>query len=207
MTKPYRVVARLKNNRLWQAILLRFPEVVTQSDAARSLNITPQEFGQLLNMTTWPSKSRRDGSSEPTWTKTACRIAATLHVTPDYLFDAELYGRRPQPLSLEVDPSAALSWEALHALPLAPDEELERQESELEMKNGLATALRTLEPKLVYVLTRRLGLDGRDPATLQQVGDDLSVGGERIRQMEQKALRLLRHPSRSLARLRDITYA
>ena len=59
------------------------------------------------------------------------------------------------------------------------------------------TVLGTLTPREEMVLRLRFGLvDGRS-RTLEEVGKDFGVTRERIRQIEAKALRKLRHPSRS----------
>ena len=57
--------------------------------------------------------------------------------------------------------------------------------------------LRTLSPRERAVLELRYGLDGKPPRTLDEVGRTFNVTRERIRQIEAKALRKLRHPSRS----------
>ena len=53
------------------------------------------------------------------------------------------------------------------------------------------TARKTLKPRSWYVLQRRYGLDGYDPATLQEVGNDLNLSREAIRKIEQSALAAL----------------
>ena len=53
------------------------------------------------------------------------------------------------------------------------------------------TARKTLKPRSWYVLQRRYGLDGYEPATLQEVGNDLSLSREAIRKIEQSALAAL----------------
>ncbi len=70
------------------------------------------------------------------------------------------------------------------------------------LKAQLESALDTLTPREMDVLKLRYGLfDGRNH-TLEEVGQRFNVTRERIRQIEAKALRKLRHPSRS-KRLRD----
>ena len=60
----------------------------------------------------------------------------------------------------------------------------------------------TLTPREEKVLRLRYGIDDGRPRTLEEVGKEFNVTRERIRQIEAKALRKLRHPSRS-KRLRD----
>ena len=57
--------------------------------------------------------------------------------------------------------------------------------------------LDTLTPREEKVLRLRFGLDDGHPRTLEEVGREFKVTRERIRQIEAKALRKLRHPSRS----------
>ncbi|NMB26994.1 MAG: sigma-70 family RNA polymerase sigma factor, partial [Tissierellia bacterium] len=65
------------------------------------------------------------------------------------------------------------------------------------LKEELLDVLETLTPREQEVLILRFGLrDGRN-RTLEEVGKEFDVTRERIRQIEAKALRKLRHPSRS----------
>ncbi len=61
----------------------------------------------------------------------------------------------------------------------------------------LMEALGTLTEREQKVLKLRFGLDDGRPRTLEEVGKEFNVTRERIRQIEAKALRKLRHPSRS----------
>ena len=70
------------------------------------------------------------------------------------------------------------------------------------LKEQLLGVLDTLTPREEKVLRLRYGLDDGRPRTLEEVGKEFNVTRERIRQIEAKALRKLRHPSRS-KRLRD----
>ena len=62
--------------------------------------------------------------------------------------------------------------------------------------------LKTLTPREEKVLRLRFGLEDGRPRTLEEVGKEFNVTRERIRQIEAKALRKLRHPRRS-KKLRD----
>lgn len=65
------------------------------------------------------------------------------------------------------------------------------------MKELLWDVLDSLTPREAKVLRLRFGLDDGNPRTLEEVGREFQVTRERIRQIEAKALRKLRHPSRS----------
>ena len=67
----------------------------------------------------------------------------------------------------------------------------------LEMGQGTYTGLATLTPREEKVLRMRFGIGEKSDHTLEEVGRDFCVTRERIRQIEAKALRKLRHPSRS----------
>src|ERR1051325_5242600 len=56
----------------------------------------------------------------------------------------------------------------------------------------LSDALTRLSPRMRHVLSRRFGLDGETPQTLEEVGADLGITRERVRQLESRALRELR---------------
>lgn len=70
------------------------------------------------------------------------------------------------------------------------------------LKEQLLDVLDTLTPREQKVLRLRFGLDDGRARTLEEVGKEFDVTRERIRQIEAKALRKLRHPSRS-KKLRD----
>jgi len=74
-------------------------------------------------------------------------------------------------------------WEAVEA----PD----------EMKNDINDLLETLTERESEVIKHRFGLDEHKELTLKAVGNIFNVSPERLRQIEAKALRKLRHPSRS----------
>ncbi|MGN1301719.1 MAG: RNA polymerase sigma factor RpoD [Clostridia bacterium] len=70
------------------------------------------------------------------------------------------------------------------------------------LREQLEDVMNTLTPREAKVLKLRFGLEDGRPRTLEEVGKEFMVTRERIRQIEAKALRKLRHPSRS-KKLRD----
>src|SRR5258705_12685539 len=68
---------------------------------------------------------------------------------------------------------------------------------DLNLKNQIASILRTLTPREDRIIRMRFGLDDGSQHTLEEVGEAFAVTRKRIRQIEAKALRKLRHPSRS----------
>ena len=65
------------------------------------------------------------------------------------------------------------------------------------LREQLCNILRTLTPREEEVIKLRFGLEDGRPRTLEEVGKQFQITRERIRQIEAKALRKLRHPSRS----------
>ena len=74
-----------------------------------------------------------------------------------------------------------------------PDESANRQ----LLSEQIVATLESLSAREQRVLRLRFGLDDGRQRTLEEVGDEFNVTRERIRQIEAKALRKLRHPSRS----------
>ena len=64
------------------------------------------------------------------------------------------------------------------------------------LKENIEEVLSSLTDREAKVLRMRFGLDGKNPMTLEEVGREFGVTRERIRQIEAKALRKLKHPSR-----------
>jgi len=74
----------------------------------------------------------------------------------------------------------------------SPEEDMIQKESALAIKQTLAT----LTPREERVITMRFGLEDGKEKTYEEVGNLFGVVRERIRQIEAKALRKLRHPAR-----------
>ncbi|MCH7598838.1 MAG: RNA polymerase sigma factor RpoD [Myxococcales bacterium] len=101
-----------------------------------------------------------------------------------------------EPVSLE----AAVGDEESHLGDFIEDENAEcPQEAAIRasLANHTRDALSSLPAREARVLKMRFGIDERSKRTLEEVGNDFDVTRERIRQIEAKALRKLRHPSRS----------
>ena len=61
----------------------------------------------------------------------------------------------------------------------------------------MSSLLKKLSPREERIIRMRFGFEDGNPRTLEEVGQVFAVTRERIRQIEAKALRKLRHPSRS----------
>ncbi len=68
----------------------------------------------------------------------------------------------------------------------------EESTAETMRSSELVRALDQLNPRMRLVISRRFGLDGQAPQTLEQVGSELGITRERVRQLESRALRELR---------------
>ena len=129
----------------------------------------------------------------------ALEVAVVLGVSDEILFPEEIKGfritKQPEPISFGRD-------EALELGMLSQDVDPEELAIQGELADGINKVMQTITDREKLVLTLRFGLDGGEAKRLVDVGAILGVSRERIRQIEDKALRKLRHPSRAW-KLRD----
>ena len=127
-------------------------------------------------------------------------IAEVMGMHPDKVRDTMKYALEPVSLETPIGEE-----EDSHLGDFIPDEDSPAPSDAASytlLKEQLNEVLHTLTPREEQVLKLRFGLlDGRT-RTLEEVGKEFDITRERIRQIEAKALRKLRHPSRS-KRLRD----
>ena len=125
---------------------------------------------------------------------TAEEIAAELKMSTDKV--REIMRMAQEPVSLETP----IGEDDSHLGDFIPDEDAKAPAdaaSIMMLKEEIREVLKTLTPREAKVLVMRFGLNDGHPKTLEEVGAEFNVTRERIRQIEAKALRKLRHPSRS----------
>ena len=72
----------------------------------------------------------------------------------------------------------------------------ENPEPHQTLEDAITAAVSTLKEREAFIITQRFGLDNGRERTLQEIGDGLGISRERVRQLESRALRKLRHPQR-----------
>ncbi|WP_054870541.1 RNA polymerase sigma factor RpoD/SigA [Caloranaerobacter sp. TR13] len=87
--------------------------------------------------------------------------------------------------------------ELIEFIPADEEESLEDIIIKKELSKEIDLVLSTLKPREENVIRQRFGFDNGEEKTLEQVGKNLGVTRERIRQIETKAIKKLRHPIRS----------
>ncbi|MGN0978895.1 MAG: RNA polymerase sigma factor RpoD [Candidatus Avoscillospira sp.] len=131
---------------------------------------------------------------------TSEEIAKEMHLDVNKV--EEILKISQEPVSLETPIGEE---EDSHLGDFIPDEEVSQPAEAASytlLREQLEEVLRTLTPREEQVLRMRFGLTDGKTHTLEEVGKEFDVTRERIRQIESKALRKLRHPSRS-KKLRD----
>ncbi|MBE6614602.1 MAG: RNA polymerase sigma factor RpoD [Ruminococcaceae bacterium] len=128
---------------------------------------------------------------EPTFDE----IARDIGISPAKV--AEIMKIAQDPVSLETPVGEA---DESHLGDFIPDEDSMSPSDAAAyqmLREQLGEVLQTLTPREEMVIRLRYGLDDGRPRTLEEVGQQFQITRERIRQIEAKALRKIRHPSRS----------
>ena len=166
------------------------------ADQARTIRI-PVHMVETINRVLRTSHSMvQTLGREPTTEE----VAKELHM--DVSKVEEIMKIAQEPVSLETPVGEE---EDSHLGDFLPDTDASQPPEEASytlLREQLEDVLATLTPREQEVLRMRFGLRDGKPHTLEEVGKEFDVTRERIRQIESKALRKLRHPSRS-KKLRD----
>jgi RNA polymerase sigma factor (sigma-70 family) len=185
------VQSRFRNLILWEAMAGR-----NSAEVCREIKINQAVFGKLLNLRISPFK-KYCTTEERTYTRAARAIAKHFKILPEDMFPESLY-------SLELPDKVERSYASVELLPLlaaarmptllsSPEEETEK----IELKSVLEELLHTVTPREERIIRMRFGLEDGEEHTLNDVASVFNLTTERIRQIETRALRKLRHPSRS----------
>ena len=161
------------------------------ADDARTIRIPVHLYDVVNRMARISSQLHQELGREPTDEE----VGALLHISADRV--RELNQVLPQPVSLDgfvgEDQDTPLS-------DMVADDDATTIESVAEQRllaDRVRDTLQTLTPRERRVIELRFGLIGDKDETLTSIGREIGVTRERIRQIESKALRKLRHPSRA----------
>ncbi len=155
------------------------------ADQGRTIRLPVHVAEQVRRAT----RSRRQLAQKLNRDPSVDEIAVDAGFTPDRV--RELFDMIEDPVSLETPVGDGESMVA----DLIEDEKAESPDgatADHARSVELAEAIDRLNPRMRHVVLRRFGLDGRQPQTLEEVGHDLGITRERVRQLESRALKELR---------------
>ena len=161
------------------------------ADQARTIRIPVHMVETINKVKKVNSQLLHENGHEPTNEQIAEKLEMPVEKVREIMRVAQ------EPVSLETPIGEE---EDSHLGDFIPDEDAPAPSdvaSHTMLKEQLAGGLSTLTPREEKVLRLRFGLEDGRSRTLEEVGKEFNVTRERIRQIEAKALRKLRHPSRS----------
>jgi len=161
------------------------------ADQARTIRI-PVHMVETINRVSRTSRALvQELGREPT----LAEISAYLNIPEEKI--AEVMKIAQDPVSLETPVGEE---DDSHLGDFVPDSEIKEPAESASynmLRQQLSEVMQTLSPRECKVLRLRFGLEDGRAHTLEEVGKEFDVTRERVRQIEAKALRKLRHPSRS----------
>ncbi len=165
------------------------------ADQARTIRIPVHMVETINRFNRTQRKLMQELGREPTPEE----VAEVLGIDPAKAREIVKVSQEPTSLATPVgDEDDSQLGDFIEAPGLKPDEQATRE----LLKDQLDEVLDTLSPREKRVLVLRFGLDDGKQRTLEEVGREFGVTRERIRQIEAKAVRKLKHPTRA-KKLRD----
>lgn len=161
------------------------------ADQARTIRIPVHMIETINKVLRGAKKLMMETGKEPTPEE----LALELGLTPDRV--REIYKIAQHPISLQAEVGDGGESQFGDFLEDTNAESPAEATGYAILKDALEEVLSTLTERERTVLTQRFGLHDGKPKTLEEVGMAFNVTRERIRQIEAKALRKMRHPTRS----------
>ncbi|MBU2535013.1 MAG: RNA polymerase sigma factor RpoD [Chloroflexota bacterium] len=161
------------------------------ADQARTIRIPVHMVETINRLLKTSRRLAQEYGREPTSTEIAKEMEISSEKVREIVKVSQLPISLESPIGEEEDSPLGNSIEDRNALP--PVDAASKQ----LLKEQIEDVLSTLTPREQRVLQLRFGLEDGRSRTLEEVGKEFNVTRERIRQIEAKALRKLRHPSRS----------
>ncbi|MCL1852077.1 MAG: RNA polymerase sigma factor RpoD [Peptococcaceae bacterium] len=161
------------------------------ADQARTIRIPVHMVETINKLIRINRQLLQDLGRDPTPEETA----RVMDITEDRVREIQKIAQEPVSLATPIGEE-----EDSHLGDFIPDDDApapSEAASFILLKEQLEEVLETLAPREEKVLRLRFGISDGRPRTLEEVGKEFGVTRERIRQIEAKALRKLRHPSRS----------
>ena len=185
-----RIDIKVRNNRLVSLLESKYGNV---AKFCKANGLQQERVGKYCNLKESPLKGTNK-YNEIGWKDYAVRIADALGVLPD-----ELWPEHMQELKLKVNTGFTTVTTDMVGRLLGSDPKanpvLTYEKNEAE--NLVANALRSLTEREQQVISLRFGLEDGEVLPLHAVGKVIGVTQERVRQIEAKALRKLRHPEKT----------
>ncbi|MDO8429145.1 MAG: RNA polymerase sigma factor RpoD [Candidatus Daviesbacteria bacterium] len=165
------------------------------ADQARTIRIPVHMVETINRFNRTQRKLMQDLGREPTPEE----VAKELGIDPSKAREIIKVSQEPTSLATKIgDEEDSELGDFIEAPGLKPDEQATRE----LLRGHLDEVLGSLSPREKRVLQLRFGLEDGKQRTLEEVGKEFGVTRERIRQIEAKAIRKLRHPTRA-KKLRD----
>ena len=162
----------------------------TLAEHVRTVRLPLNKVSLLKDISKASRKLGQDRATEPAIEE----IAAELEVPAEEVLETILSARAVCSLdeSFTDDDERSLLNTLADDTTEAPDADILRESARVQLE----TALSTLEERELRIIRLYFGLDGNEALTLEEIGDMMNLTRERIRQLKERALSKLRHPSR-----------